>query len=102
MHSVSYNPFFPMCVHRRTQNPLTHFSPPKAGFSRRALVSVAPFSATGERRPTCLGGGCPGALAGRAGVYHRSSDHYYQRSRTVDYPAGRERLTAKRKILVNS
>ncbi|WP_339913001.1 hypothetical protein [Photorhabdus luminescens] len=57
MPSVSYNPFFPMSVHRRTQNSLTRFSPPKAGFSRRALVRGVPFSATGERRPTCLGGG---------------------------------------------
>ncbi|CAE16060.1 unnamed protein product [Photorhabdus laumondii subsp. laumondii TTO1] len=54
-----------MCVHRRTQNPLTRFSLPKAGFSRRALVSVAPFSATGERRPTRLGGGRPFCGRGR-------------------------------------
>ncbi len=65
MRSVSYHPFFSMCVHRRTQNPLTRFSPPKAGFSRRAIVSVAPFSATGERRPTRLGGGCPFCGRGR-------------------------------------
>ncbi|WP_188093429.1 hypothetical protein [Photorhabdus heterorhabditis] len=65
MPSVSYHPFFSMCVHRRTQNPLTRFSPPKAGFSRRAVVSVAPFSATGERRPTRLGGGRPFCGRGR-------------------------------------
>ncbi|WP_118987477.1 SymE family type I addiction module toxin [Photorhabdus sp. CRCIA-P01] len=29
-----------MSVHRRTQNSLTRFSPPKARFSRRALVSL--------------------------------------------------------------
>ncbi|WP_420865155.1 SymE family type I addiction module toxin [Photorhabdus aegyptia] len=40
MPSVSYNLFFPMCIHRRIQNPLTRFSPPKASFSRCALVSV--------------------------------------------------------------
>ncbi|WP_387468256.1 SymE family type I addiction module toxin [Photorhabdus sp. RM323S] len=40
MPSVSYNPFFPVLLCRRTQNLLTRFSPQKAGFSRRALVSV--------------------------------------------------------------
>ncbi len=65
MPSVSYHPVFPVLLCRRTQNPLTRFSYPKAGFPRQALVSVAPFSATGERRPTCLGGGRPFCGRGR-------------------------------------